>query len=78
MQILLFTFHLFQQSIWPLDNPFELKDIFLLLEPSVLYHNLTMTRKGASIEKLLQGMDDQREMMDEFNLMREFVLVESL
>lgn len=77
MQILLFVFHTFQQSIWPLENPMELKNIFLLLEPSILYHNLTMTRKGASVEKLLKGMNGQNQMMNEFNLLKEYVVSES-
>lgn len=74
MQILLFTFHIFQQSMWPLDNPFSVKDVFLCLEPSVLYHNLTMTRKGASAAKLLRTIPGHDQMFNHFNLLKEFVL----
>jgi hypothetical protein len=71
MQVLAFTFHIFQQSICPLNNPFSVKDVFIL-DPRLLYHNLTMTRKGASAEKLLRGVNGNDQMLH-FNLLKEFV-----
>ena len=74
MQILLFTFHLFQQSLWPLVNPFDVNSSFRLLEPSLIYHNLTMTRKGASVQKVLNGMVGYDEMFKNFVHVKELIM----
>ena len=75
MQVLLFTFHLFQQSLG--DIYCEVVDLFRFLEPNVLYHCLTMIRKGASVERLLRVFDNSKLMMNDFNLLRDLIFEES-